>query len=58
MLYLYLIRDFNIYIYIGFGEGIILDASIEKGHGIVANALLQWGSLNVGDSGNRYICDK
>jgi small GTP-binding protein len=33
----------------GLAEGIILDAHIEKGRGIVAEVLVKWGSLSVGD---------
>lgn len=33
----------------GLAEAIILDACIEKGRGIVAEVLVKWGSLSVGD---------
>ena len=34
----------------GGAEGVVLDAKIEKGRGIIADLLIKWGTLNVGDA--------
>jgi translation initiation factor IF-2 len=34
----------------GRAEAVVLDASLEKGKGVVAEVLVRWGSLNVGDA--------
>ena len=33
----------------GQAEATVLDANMEKGRGVVADVLVQWGSLTVGD---------
>ena len=33
----------------GQAEATVLDASMEKGRGVVADILVRWGSLRVGD---------
>jgi translation initiation factor IF-2 len=33
----------------GHAEGVVLESTLEKGHGAVADVLINWGKLSVGD---------
>lgn len=34
----------------GYAEATVLDACLEKGRGVVVNALVTWGSISIGDA--------